>query len=89
MDLPRPVSYTFYITFLYKKYHILKTVVYSQQITINPYTIYYINYIDRRIYAAIPTAAKIKCTALHKITVQTFRGKVIGSGAFRVATETA
>ena len=49
---------------------------------INPYTIRYTNYVDGRICAAVPTAAKIKYTALYKITVQAFRGKVVGSGVF-------
>ena len=34
-------------------------------------------------------AAKIKCVALYKMAIQSFRGKVIGSGVFRVAIKTA
>ena len=55
----------------------------------NPYTIRYTNYVDKRIYAVILTAAEIKYTALYKIAVQAFRGKVIGSGVFRVAIKMA
>ena len=36
---------------------------------------------------AIPKIAEIKCVALHKITVQAFRGELVGSGAFRVAAK--
>ena len=55
----------------------------------NPYTIRYINYINGRIYTAILTAAEIKYTALYKMAVQAFRGKVVGLRVFQVITEVA
>ena len=55
----------------------------------NPRAVYYTNYVDGYIYAAILTAAKIKCAALHEMVIQTFRGEVIGSGVFRVVIEMA
>ena len=56
---------------------------------INPRAVCYTNYIDKRIYLAIFTAAEIKYTALYKIAVQAFQGEVIGSGVFRVAVKAA
>ena len=46
------------------------------------------NYVNKRIYSAIPTAAEIKYAALHEIVIQTFRGEMIGSGVFWVIIKT-
>ena len=48
----------------------------------NPCAVRCTNYVNGRICAAIFTATKIKCTALYEMAVQTFRGKVVGSGVF-------
>ena len=48
----------------------------------NPYVVYYTNYVDGCIYLTVFTASKIKCAALHKIAIQAFRGEVVSSGAF-------
>ena len=55
----------------------------------NPRAVRCTNYVDKYIYLAILTAAEIKYTAFYKITVQAFRGKVIGLGAFRVVIKAA
>ena len=55
----------------------------------NPYTVCYTNCVNGRIYTAVLKAAEIKCAALHEMAVQTFRGKVVGSGVFRVIAKVA
>ena len=55
----------------------------------NPYAIYCTNYINGCIYTAVLTAVEIKYAALYEMAVQAFRGKVIGSGVFRVIIKTA
>ena len=49
---------------------------------INPRAVHCTNYVNKRIYTAIPKAVKIKYAALHEMAVQAFRGKVVRSGAF-------
>ena len=59
VDLPRLVLYAFYMASLYKGYYAPGTVVYSQQVIINLYITYYINYIDGYMCLTVPTAVKI------------------------------
>ena len=54
----------------------------------NPYVIYCTNYVDKRIYTIIFKAAEIKYTALYKMAIQAFQGKVIRSEAFWVIIKT-
>ena len=89
IGLPRLVPCTSYMVFLYKEYHALKTVVYSQQATVNPYVTRCINYVDGRVCLAVLTAAKTQCTALYKLAVNALRGKTVDLRAFQVAAKAA